>query len=76
MRSPASALRCYWRVSAGIVPGVEDPHHALGVAMTGEEWTSPEAVKLYRERQAQVFDYAKGLMPSEINWVRVEFVWL
>jgi hypothetical protein len=90
--TPGIKLRCFWEVTAGIIPG--EPMEELGkrwtitdeyiqtiremTALTEEQWIEhfPEGSKLYQFQQ-EAFQYARSLSdPSKVNWVKVEWVWV
>ena len=79
--APASSARCIWEVTAGLIPGEPDPKRTLGWGLTSEEWHGAEGLKLYIERAAQAAAYASYLQlicsqGLEVNWIRVDFIWL
>ncbi len=69
-----SALRCYWQVVAGVIPGEHIPEHTRRWALTSGDYKDPEKALV---AQGSAVLYAQTLMDaSRVNWVTLEWVWL
>jgi hypothetical protein len=72
-------LRCYWQVTAGLIPGEVDPVHSRYWSLTSAELRArPE---LFTDYRAECDEHARQLQLAAaqggaVNWVRTEFYWL
>jgi hypothetical protein len=71
------AARCWWEVTAGIVPGEPMLEYTRRWGLTSGEWESPPRVALYNAALVGALEYARYLMePQRVNWVRLEWIWV
>jgi hypothetical protein len=84
------ALRCYWRVSGGIIPGVEVPKYTRRWEMTSDIWEAenamseeefkaahPDGKSTFWKQREEAYAYAASLSnPNALNWVRVDWIWI
>jgi hypothetical protein len=78
VKTPPAALGARWTVTAGLLPGLEDPEFSRSFELTGEERRNLAA---FVRRQGEALTYATELglrcLGSQTpNWVRVDFMWL
>jgi hypothetical protein len=88
--TPGRSLRCVWEVTAGLIVGQAIPElsktwqitneymESLPQELSQEEWKErfPDGTKFYQFQQA-AYAYARSLSnPSQVNWVKVEWIWL
>jgi hypothetical protein len=90
--TPGTTLRCFWEVTAGVIPGHPMPELSKSWTiteeyvqtiremdeLTQEQWMEhfPEGTKLFQFQQ-DALEYARSLTdPSKVNWVKVEWVWV
>jgi hypothetical protein len=80
--SPATAARCVWEVTAGIIPGTVDAEYTRRFGLTSDDWDGGGGagfelfVKVGAEATAYVL-YLQLLcsMGRSVNWTRIDFVW-
>lgn len=78
-------LRCYWQVTAGMIPGEIDPKHTRRYEITSHEWAqherSGDPALLVMSRSLEAAAYASMLQlrssaGREPNWVTIEYAWM
>jgi hypothetical protein len=77
--------RALLEVTAGIIPGKAQPEYTRQYAITSAEWQKAREANVMGHEQALLAEaagkaqgYAHLLMlqPNQINWVRVDWLWL
>ena len=80
-----NALKAQWTVTAGVIPGKEDPKHTCVWTYTSEDYHKDEEtaredhnkLTIFAEKSALANAYVLTLShPSIVNWVKLEFIWL
>jgi len=81
------AAKAAWEVNAGVVHDISTCTRQWGYTSSDyeEDQKTIEVNKkkphlqldtIFMKRRDEAFEYAKSIMhPSEINWVRVDFIW-
>ncbi len=75
---PIDAGRLIIEVMAGVILGIPMPEKTKRWGITSGEWeAADDKVALLKERTDLAFEYARDLQdPREVNWVRVDWLWL
>lgn len=78
----ATAARCAWEVTAGLIPGQPMPEYTRRWGLKSSEWygpdgqPTPQGVALFNASLVAAMEYARYLSdPRGLNWVRVEWIW-
>jgi hypothetical protein len=78
--APGDRLRCSWEVTAGLLPRDPMPEYTRRWLLTSETFYAEQAeqqYKTFQRYQAEAREYARSLeIPSALNWVNVEWVYL
>lgn len=78
-------MKGFWSVQAGILPGEPIPKHtknyyylsAMYDADVKRIKTGSKDPSTFQEMRDEAIDYAKELIdPRQVNWVRLEWVWV
>lgn len=77
-----SAVRCYWLVVAGLVPGETEDSYTRRFELTHDAWASgAKGLEPFLTVEAQANAYALSLQIQSTvargpNWTTVTFVWM
>jgi hypothetical protein len=72
--TPGRILRCFWTVQAGLFPGTPIPEYTRQWSLTSEAYEAdPKCLDKFRD---EVYEYARLITGPQMNWVRVEFIWM
>ena len=70
------AVKGIWIVQAGVLPGQPMTEYTKKWDYMSSEFEHDNGER-FAEHREQAMDYAKSIMiPSLVNWVKVEFIWL
>lgn len=80
VRGEFKSARVIIEVMAGLLPGKDpDPQYTRRYHITSEEWAAAGEGQsaLLAERNGTAMGYASLLMllPNQLNWVRVDWIW-
>lgn len=72
------AMRAYWGVHAGLIPGEEMREYLGQWSYTSQDFEADGCVRgdRYKAMDKEARDYAAGLCFGGLNWVNVEYLWL
>lgn len=66
-----------FEVVAGVLPGTPIEEYTKRWAFSRSELEADEEANAYQEAQAAAEAYAESLrVPSRLNWVRLDWIWL
>jgi hypothetical protein len=72
-----NALKAYWQVTAGVIPGEPEPEFSRCWKLTSADVESAARTALFEATREAALAYARVLMdPARFNVVTIEFVWL
>jgi hypothetical protein len=71
-----AVARCCWEVVAGAIPALPQREFTRRFMLTQAEWESQESPRLFANRMAEAYDYARSInSPQQLNWVNVSWIW-
>lgn len=73
-----NALKAWWGVRAGLIPGEEMPEYRRQWCYSSEDYQADGNARgaKYRDMERQAHEYASSLTAGGLNWVNVEYLWL
>lgn len=73
-----TAMRAYWGVRAGLIPGEEMPEYRRQWSYSSADYEADghRRGERYKAMGTEARDYAAELSFGGLNWVNAEYLWL